>query len=172
MALRLRTRLPLPIAPLPPCADPHCESKKPAAKDLCSRGRVGCRRAAPASWGRSPRRLTPTRCAHFPARHPPRLRGSVAMRNAPLRPAHGRRRLCHPGSTRRRLRAAASTADSGRVVRSRGPRAHATVVRGSACSPNQQDAQALMAPSVRLHGRAVFPSLCGQPLRRMPAPAQ
>src|SRR5882724_1580962 len=38
MALRLRTRLPLPIAHLPPFAHHHCESKKPAAKDLCPWG--------------------------------------------------------------------------------------------------------------------------------------
>src|SRR6266545_1936079 len=38
MALRLRARLPLPIAHLPPFAYPHCESKKPAAKDLLLRG--------------------------------------------------------------------------------------------------------------------------------------
>src|SRR6266542_5934276 len=38
MALRLRARLPLPIAHLPPFAYPHRESKKPAAKDLCYGG--------------------------------------------------------------------------------------------------------------------------------------
>src|SRR6266851_5503463 len=42
MALRLRTRLPLPIAHLPPFAHPHCESKKPAAKDLCFGGERVC----------------------------------------------------------------------------------------------------------------------------------
>jgi hypothetical protein len=36
--------------------------------------------------------------------------------------AHGPRRLCHPGPARRRLRAAALTSESGRVVRSSGPR--------------------------------------------------
>jgi hypothetical protein len=35
--------------------------------------------------------------------------------------AHGRSRLCHPGPARRRLRAAAPTAESGRVARSSGP---------------------------------------------------
>ena len=44
-----------------------------------------------------------------PARHPPRLRGSVAMRNALPRLAHGRSRLCHPGPARRRLRAVRSS---------------------------------------------------------------
>jgi hypothetical protein len=63
----------------------------------------------------------PTRCARSTARHPPRLRGCVAVRNALPRLAHGRSRLCHPGPTRRRLRAAAPTAESGRVARSSGP---------------------------------------------------
>ena len=66
-------------------------------------------------------RRPPTRCARSPARHPPRLRGSVAVRNALPRLAHGRSRLCHPGPARRRLRAAAPTAESGRVARSSGP---------------------------------------------------
>jgi hypothetical protein len=54
------------------------------------------------------------------------------MCNALPRPAHGRSRRCHPRPPCRRLRAAAPTAESGRVVRSRGPRAHATVVHGCA----------------------------------------
>ena len=56
-----------------------------------------------------------------PARHPPRLRGSVAMCNTLPRLAHGRSRRCHTGPPCRRLRAAAPTAESGRVVRSSGP---------------------------------------------------
>jgi hypothetical protein len=77
--------------------------------------------AAGASWGPSPSRLTPTRGAYFPAWYPPRLRGSVAVCNAFPRPAHGRSSLCYPGPARRGLRATASTAASGRVVRSSGP---------------------------------------------------
>jgi hypothetical protein len=66
--------------------------------------------------------LWPCLCgARFPARHPPRLRGSVAMCTALPRLAHGRSRLCHPGPPCCRLRAAALTAESGRVVRSSGP---------------------------------------------------
>jgi hypothetical protein len=38
-----------------------------------------------------------------------------------MRLAHGRSRLCHPRPARRRLRTAAPTAESGRVVRSSGP---------------------------------------------------
>ena len=87
---------------------------------------------AGASWGPSPSRLTPTRGAYFPVWHPPRLRGSVAVCNAFPRPAHGRSRLCHPGPPCCRLRAAAHTAESGRVVRSTGHTAHATVVHGCA----------------------------------------
>ena len=88
--------------------------------------RVRCRRLGERSTARMAStplgRRPPTRCARSPARHPPRLRGSVAVRNALPRLAHGRRRLCHPGPARRRLRAAAPTAASGRVVRSNGPR--------------------------------------------------
>jgi hypothetical protein len=76
---------------------------------------------AGASWGPSPSRLTPARGAYFPVWHPPRLRGSVPVCNAFPRPAHGRSRLCHPGPPCCRLRAAALTAESGRVVRSSGP---------------------------------------------------
>jgi hypothetical protein len=76
---------------------------------------------APASWDRSPRRLTPARGACFPVRHPPRLRGPGAMCNALPCLAHGRSRRCHPGPPCRRLRAAAPTAASGRVVRWSGP---------------------------------------------------
>ena len=88
--------------------------------------RVRCGRLGERSTERMSRtplgRRPPTRGARSPARHPPRLRGSVAVRNALPRLAHGRRRLCHPGPARRRLRAAAPTAESGRVVRSNGPR--------------------------------------------------
>ena len=52
---------------------------------------------------------------------PARLRGFVAVRSALPRLAHGRSRLCHPGPVRRRLRAAAPTAESGRVARWSGP---------------------------------------------------
>src|SRR6266511_1121126 len=64
MALRLRARLPLPIAHLPPFAYPHCESKKPAAKDLCSGGNVeGLTAASYLYFGRSPTSLTPAEAA-------------------------------------------------------------------------------------------------------------
>ena len=64
---------------------------------------------------------SPPRGACFPVRHPPRLRGPGALRKGLSRLAHGRSRLCHPGPACRRLRTAASTAASGRVVRSSGP---------------------------------------------------
>jgi hypothetical protein len=77
----------------------------------------------------------PLRGARFPARHPPCSRSSMAVRNTLARLAHGRSRRCHPGPAHCRRRAAAPTAESDRVVRWRGPRAHATVVHGSAIVP-------------------------------------
>ena len=103
--------------------------------------------------GRSP----PTRGARSPARHPPRRRGSVAVRKALPRLAHGRSRLCHPGPARRRLRAAAPTAESGRVARSSGPYGplhrrprlrHRTHRRGDASAasrPKQAHARSVVA---------------------------
>jgi hypothetical protein len=64
----------------------------------------------------------PSSAARFPARPPSRLRGAMAMCNALPRLAHGRSRRCYPGPPCHRLRAAAPTAESGRVVRSSGPR--------------------------------------------------
>ena len=98
--------------------------------------RVRCGRLVARSterMSRTPLGRSPPRAVRAsPARHSPRLHGCVAIGNALPRLAYRRSRLCHPGLARRRLRAAAPTAESGRVVRSRGPRAHATVGHGSA----------------------------------------
>jgi hypothetical protein len=128
----------------------------------------------------------PTRCARSTARHPPRLRGCVAVRNALPRLAHGRSRLCHPGPTRRRLRAAAPTAESGRVARSSGPhgplhrrpwlrhrahrrghasaasrprKAHARVV-AKVCLSAQRSADRSVQPRSHGHGAAALPPPC------------
>ena len=126
--------------------------------------RVRCGRLVARSTERMSRtplgRSSPTRGARFPARHPPRLRGSVAICNALPRLAHGRSRLCHPGSARRRLRAAAPTAESGRVARSSGPQGplhrrpwlrHEAHRRGEASAASEQhQASAQAVTAVRL----------------------
>ena len=83
-------------------------------------GLVG--QGSPAHDRRQPPPAHPHARRALPARHSPRLRRAVAVRNALSRLAHVRSRLCHPVPTRRRLRAAAPTAKSSRVVRLSGPR--------------------------------------------------